>query len=1255
MARVNATIRGLLRAAARRPWLTVPVGLALAWLLFAWLGFEPLVKWAVPKYVAAHGGRVATIGQARLDPFRLTVDIAGLKLAEPDGKRLLALDRLVADFELASIVERAYTFREIRVEAPVVAVELAADGRVNWADFAAGFADPSAASPSPDAPSPSPDAASPSPDAGDTAPPRLKVRLLAVADGRVEFIDHRNADGFRTDLHALALEVHDLSTLPGERARHHLSAQLGLGGALQWRGELALNPVEADGELDADALVLARLHPYLARHLDIAPPGGRAKLSIGYSLGLPGGRAALRIERAELRVDELSLAGGQSAQPALRIDTIALAGGRFDLAGQEGELESVRVAGGRLALQRLADGGVDVARWLVPGRTDPTPRATGDAGGAASSGPPSPASPTGAAGALGPWRVRVGRVDVDGLAVHYTDHGFASPLVAEAGRVALGLRVDARLGADDTAVTIDELGAEIADLRVSSDALAEPALTMTRAVLEGGRLSLAERSFAAARLAFTGGRVAGTRDVDGRLPLLEALRPIGGSAPTGASVGAVAPGTGTPAAAAGGWRARADIVAFDGFALSLRDASTTPAAVLGLQDITLQAKNVSEDLAAPVAVQASLRVDAGGRFEASGEVVPGKASADLRVRLAGLALRPAQPYVARHARVDLVDGQVDTDGRLALADGGLRYTGALDVRGLRVNEAEGGERLLAWRSLSTPRLELTPQGLKIGELRADGLGAKLVIFEDRRVNFARALVQGDARGDAPPAPSASPSASPARAPVSGRERAASPPFRVDVERVALTGGEVDFADLSLALPFGTRVHGVAGSVVGVSNVPGGRARLQLEGHVDDYGLARAAGEIDLFEPMAFTDTKVVFRNVEMARLTPYSATFAGRRIASGKLSLDLEYRIENKALVGDNKVVIEKLTLGEKVESKRATELPLDLAIALLQDGDGVIDLGLPVSGQLDSVEVSIGGLVWKAFTNVLTKIVTAPFRALGALLGVDGEQLSSIAFDPGRSVLLPPAREKLVTVAGILGKRPRLAVAIGASADPESDAQALREQRVRRTLAAETAGAAGRAAESGPLALADPALLTTLERLYTQRVGAERLQALKRQFDAASQAPVGGAGAAGASASGAPPHAAGGAPARARSGLGEAMLRELIATEPLDAQELNALAERRVAAVREELLARGVSPARIESLARGPALAGATDEGADATRGAGPQGAGTQGTGTQGTGTQGVAPTPGTATLTLAPMRAGAGDEPAPSAPASPPAGTTR
>ena len=137
-----------------------------------------------------------------------------------------------------------------------------------------------------------------------------------------------------------------------------------------------------------------------------------------------------------------------------------------------------------------------------------------------------------------------------------------------------------------------------------------------------------------------------------------------------------------------------------------------------------------------------------------------------------------------------------------------------------------------------------------------------------------------------------------------------------------------------------------------------RRSWELDGQVDDYGLARAVGQIDLFNPTDYTDIKVVFRNVEMNRLTPYSATFAGRKIESGKLSLDLEYKIKNRQLQGDNQIIMNKLILGERVESPTAMNLPLDLAIAILEDSDGVIDLGLPVSGSLDDPQFSYGGII---------------------------------------------------------------------------------------------------------------------------------------------------------------------------------------------------------------------------------------------------------------------------------------------------------
>jgi Domain of Unknown Function (DUF748) len=182
----------------------------------------------------------------------------------------------------------------------------------------------------------------------------------------------------------------------------------------------------------------------------------------------------------------------------------------------------------------------------------------------------------------------------------------------------------------------------------------------------------------------------------------------------------------------------------------------------------------------------------------------------------------------------------------------------------------------------------------------------------------------------------------------------------------------------------------------------------------------------------------------MASLTPYSGKFAGRAIKSGKLSLDLEYNIEKRKLKGENTVVIDNLILGDKIDSPDATNLPLDLAIALLRDKDGRIDLGLQVQGSLDDPQFSYGALVWKAIVNVLTKIVTAPFRALGALLGGNAEEFEAVIFEPGEARLLPPEREKLTRLSAALEKRPLLKLTIEGRFDKERDREALADNIVK-------------------------------------------------------------------------------------------------------------------------------------------------------------------------------------------------------------------
>jgi hypothetical protein len=282
------------------------------------------------------------------------------------------------------------------------------------------------------------------------------------------------------------------------------------------------------------------------------------------------------------------------------------------------------------------------------------------------------------------------------------------------------------------------------------------------------------------------------------------------------------------------------------------------------------------------------------------------------------------------------------------------------------------------------------------------------------------------------------------------------------------------------------MHELQGVITGISTSADTRARMELDARVDEFGSAQIRGIMNLFKPKVFTNVTLVFRNLEMTDLTPYAAKFAGYRIASGKLSMDLHYRVKNSALVGENKIVVDKLELGERVESPSALDLPLELAIAILKDDQGRIDIGLPVSGSLDDPQFSIAAVVWKAIGNLLGRIVTAPFRALASLFGAgkNAEELGSIAFDPGGARLAPPQRQKLQTVAEALAKRPELTLTVKPSYAPQADREALQSAAVRREVLARAGIKLGPDETPGPLDYGNSRIRRSIEDLFTDTFG---------------------------------------------------------------------------------------------------------------------------------------------------------------------------
>jgi len=578
-----------------------------------------------------------------------------------------------------------------------------------------------------------------------------------------------------------------------------------------------------------------------------------------------------------------------------------------------------------------------------------------------------------------------------------------------------------------------------------------------------------------------GGAVNVKRNAQGELDLMAAIndwipakKPVDKSAPETSDEAPAKP-----------WTYAVNTIDVSGINANIQDQTVSPTLNIGLNNIAVSTNGVTQDLSKTLPLKASLNVASGGSVAVNGDINPSTAATQMNVEVNALALKPAQPFIGQFAKLNLVSGTVYTKGKATYNAKEQGYAGSLTVAGLRLNEAGTNNSFFEFKKLFTPGLRVNAQGLNIQRLTLEGLDTALLIAKDKSTNISRILVNKEE-----PTTATQQQAEPAK------PAANTPPaFAVNIDRFNIANSEMDFADESLFIPFGTRIHSLEGVVNGLSNKPGTRGELALKGAVDEFGEADAQGTINLLDPTAYMDIAVKFSNVEMRNLTPYSGTFANRKIESGKLSLNLVYNIENQQLNSSNQVIVDKLKLGERVQSPQGRDLPLELAIAILEDSNGRIDLGLPITGDLNDPQFSYGAIVWKAIGNVLTKIVTAPFRALGALFGGgDADELGKIEFTAGANTLSPSQREGLKKLGEALTTRPNLALTVQGTWAPV-DKTAIQNLQMRRAVATQAGEKLQPGENPGPLALNNEASQKAIEALFEKRFSGGELASMKTGF----------------------------------------------------------------------------------------------------------------------------------------------------------------
>jgi len=401
--------------------------------------------------------------------------------------------------------------------------------------------------------------------------------------------------------------------------------------------------------------------------------------------------------------------------------------------------------------------------------------------------------------------------------------------------------------------------------------------------------------------------------------------------------------------------------------------------------------------------------------------------------LEDLPLTWFNPNLPAGLRAQITDGFARMEGQLTLdefAPTQLATGGAITAFAGRIaDEASSSTswETVRWRDLE---VDLIKREVNMQKLSIDDYAGRLHIREDGSINTQN--VWAEEVGE--------------EAEELATELNQGEPWKISIPTIRVTDSQIDFMDESLPIHFRTVIGDLNGEVLGISTQAGAVAQVNLQGSVDGYAPVVLAGSAEPFSTPLALDLALSFDGIDMALLTPYSGTYAGHAIERGLLNLHLKYALQEGHLEGHNRVVIGQLKLGEKIQSEQAVDLPLELALALLTDSNGVIDIDLPVSGNIDEPDFDIGSVIAGAFVNLITKAVTAPFALLANMIGSE-EDLQRLNFPSGMAELDEAGKTKLTQLGGALTQRPGLILVIKGRLHPRADRERLQERQLINEL----------------------------------------------------------------------------------------------------------------------------------------------------------------------------------------------------------------
>ena len=637
-------------------------------------------------------------------------------------------------------------------------------------------------------------------------------------------------------------------------------------------------------------------------------------------------------------------------------------------------------------------------------------------------------------------------------------------------------------------------------------------VSLKRLALAGVQIDVLGRSAGIGSVKLVEPTVGVVRERDGKINLLSWL--VAEPTPPAASNGARKRPNEAP------WRVSLKDLSLDGGQAQLHDAAARPdgrPVRTEMSDLRVALQNLEWHgeravPAAKLALNARVGATPGrgeragrtGLIDWSGQVGMQPLLANGKLRIERFPVHLFEAYFGAQLPVSIVRAEAGYTGTLALsqAASGLDVKAAGDVllgdvhvsalpdANTRAGIASTDE-LLNWQALALKGLSfaMKPGAKPLLEVREAALSdfySRLIVTEQGRFNLQDVAAPPGAASAPAAAASAQPAAVASATPAASAASAAADselPIDLRIGATRLSNGKVDFSDRFVRPNYSAALTELNGQLGAFRSDTREMATLELRGRAAGTALLEISGQINpTAKPLAL-DIRAKATDLELAPLSPYAGKYAGYAIERGKLSMDVAYKIDpDGKLNASNQVVLNQLTFGEKIASPEATKLPVLLAVALLKDRNGVIDLNLPISGSINDPQFSVGGIIVKLIFNLIAKALTSPFSLLA---GGGSDDLSQVEFTPGTATLSAGSGATIDKVAKALTDRPALKMTVTGASDPASEREAYQQALIDARLVAEqrrealrsgtapaaAASAAAAAASAASAPVAAPAL----------------------------------------------------------------------------------------------------------------------------------------------------------------------------------------